>query len=108
MAKYRTPTVFNWSLAVERGLAKDWLARVVYVGSRANHVFIAEELNLSAYTPGSTLGTDTRRIFQGFSNISLASQSGLARFDALELRMEKGFLARINNPCELYLVEDHQ
>ena len=89
--QYRTPTVFNWNLTVERQLAKDWLGRVAYVGSRANHVFIGEELNPAAYTPGSTLGTDQRRIFQGFSNVSLANQSGLARFNALELSLEKAF-----------------
>ena len=89
--QYRTPTVFNWNLTVERQLAKDWLGRVAYVGSRANHVFIAEELNPAAYTSGSTLGTDSRRIFQGFSNISLADQAGLARFDSLQLSIEKAF-----------------
>jgi hypothetical protein len=54
-------------------------------------VYIAEELNPAVYTAGSTLGTDQRRIFQGFSNISLADQSGLARFNALELSIEKAF-----------------
>jgi len=33
---------------------------VAYVGSRANHIYIAEELNPAVYTPGSTLGTDAR------------------------------------------------
>jgi hypothetical protein len=54
-------------------------------------VYIAEELNPAVYTPGSTLGTDARRLFQGFSNISLASQSGNARFNALEMTLDKAF-----------------
>jgi hypothetical protein len=88
---YRTPTVYNWNLTVERQLGKDLLARVAYVGSRANHVYIAEELNPAVYTPGSTLGTDARRIFQGFSNISLANQSGNSRFNALEMTLDKTY-----------------
>ena len=89
--QYRTPVVYNWNLTVERQVVKDLLARVAYVSSRANHVFIAEELNPAVYTPGSTLGTDARRIFQGFTNISLASQSGLSRFNGLEMSLEKAF-----------------
>ncbi|MCU1261029.1 MAG: TonB-dependent receptor plug [Bryobacterales bacterium] len=88
---FRTPTVYNWNLTVERQLGADWLARVAYVGSRANHIYVAEELNPAVYTPGSTLGTDARRLFQGFTNISLANQSGNSRFNALELTLDKAF-----------------
>ena len=88
---YRTPAIYNWNLTVERQLSNDWLARVAYVGSRANHVYIAEELNPAVYAAGSSLGTDARRVFQGFSNISLANQSGLARFNALEMTLDKAF-----------------
>jgi hypothetical protein len=77
-------------VTIERQL-KDWLARMAYVGSRANHIYIAEELNPAVYIPGSKLGTDARRLFQGFSNISLANQSGNSRFDALELTLDKTF-----------------
>ena len=88
---YRTPRVYNWNFTVEHQVAKDWLARVAYVGSRANHVFIAEELNPAVYTPGSTLSTDNRRPFKGFTNVSIADQAGLARFNGLEASLEKAF-----------------
>jgi hypothetical protein len=76
---------------VERQLWQNWLARVAYVGSHGSHIYIAEELNPAIYTPGSTLGTDARRVYQGFSTISLANQSGNAHFNALELTVDKTF-----------------
>lgn len=88
---YRTPVVYNWNLTVERQLWQNWLARVAYVGSHGSHIYIAEELNPAIYTPGSTLGTDARRVYQGFSTISLANQSGNAHFNALELTVDKTF-----------------
>src|SRR5665213_3357359 len=88
---YRTPTVYNWNVTIERQLNKDWIARVAYVGSRANHIYVAEELNPAIYTAGSSLGTDARRIYQGFSNISFANQSGNSRYNALELTLDKAF-----------------
>jgi hypothetical protein len=88
---YQTPVVYNWNINVERQVAKDWLARVAYVGSHSSHLFISEEENPAVYTPGSTLSTDNRRIFQGFTNISNAIQSGNSEFNSLQLSLEKAF-----------------
>jgi Carboxypeptidase regulatory-like domain/TonB-dependent Receptor Plug Domain len=89
--KYNTPVTYNWNLTVERQLGKDWLLRAAYVGSRSNHLFRNVELNPAVYTPGSTLGTDQRRVFTGYQSISLASQSGVSRFHSLQATLEKRF-----------------
>ncbi len=97
---YNTPSIYNWNLALERQLAKDWLARIAYVGSRSNHLERSEELNPSVYIPGSKLSTDQRRVFQGYQFISLASQSGVSRYNSMQLTVERrfarGFTARAN------------
>lgn len=97
---YNTPSIYNWNLAVERQLPKDWLARVAYVGSRSNHLERSEELNPAVYSAGSKLSTDQRRVFQGYQYISLASQSGVSRYHSMQVTVEKrfsrGFTARAN------------
>ena len=97
---YNTPSIYNWNLALEHQLGHDWLARVAYVGSRSNHLERSEELNPSVYIPGSKLSTDQRRVFQGYQYISLASQSGVSRYNSLQTTLEKrfakGFTARAN------------
>jgi hypothetical protein len=89
--QYKTPSVYNWNLAIERQVAPDWLARVAYVGSRANHLERSAELNAAVYIPGSKLTTDQRRVYQGYQYISLASQSGVSRFQSLQLSLERRF-----------------
>lgn len=91
LGNYRTPRVYNWNLTFERQLGKDLLARAAYVGSHGSHIYIAQELNPAVYSPGSPLNTDARRIYQGFTNISLANQSGNSHFNALELSLDKAF-----------------
>jgi hypothetical protein len=97
---YNVPSMFNWNLAVEHQLTKDWLTRIAYVGSRSNHLERSIELNPSVYIPGSKLAADQRRVFQGYQYISLASQSGTSRFNALQLSLERrftrGLTARVN------------
>jgi hypothetical protein len=97
---YKTPSIYNWNLAIERQLTKDWLARAAYVGSRSNHLERSEELNPAVYIPGSKLSIDQRRVYQGYQYISLANQSGLSRYHSMQLTLEKrfarGFTARAN------------
>jgi hypothetical protein len=88
---YDNPSIFNWNLAIERQLSKNWLGRLAYVGSRSSHLNRSIELNPSVYIPGSRLSTDQRRVFQGYQYISLGSQSGVSRYNAMQLTLEKRF-----------------
>jgi hypothetical protein len=85
----QTPTVYNWSLTLERQLWPDWLGRIAYIGSRTNHLMENEQLNPAAYIPGSTLSTDARRPFQPYTSIVQGTASGNALYNSLQLSLEK-------------------
>ena len=86
---YQVPVTYNWNLTVERQVAKDLMARVSYVGSHSSHIATSLQVNPAIFTPGSTLSTDQRRIFQSFSGITLDSQSVNEHYDSLQLGLEK-------------------
>jgi len=79
--RYKVPAIYNWNLAIEHQLASNWLVRAAYVGSHASHLPVALELNPAAYIPGSKLGTDQRRIFQGYQFITEASQQANSHYN---------------------------
>jgi hypothetical protein len=97
---YKVPVTYNWNLTVERQLAKDWMAHVSYVGSHSSHVATSLQLNPAVYTPGSTLSTDQRRIFQSFSGITVDSQAVNGDYGSLqagfEKRLSRGFTILTN------------
>ncbi len=87
--KWLIPTIYNWNFTIEHQLQKDTLVRASYVGSHSEHLFTGNQLNPAIYTPGSTLSTDQRRIFQPFSNITEAFMAANANYNSLQLSMEK-------------------
>jgi len=97
---YQVPVTYNWNLTLERQLAKDWLIRASYVGSHSGHVATSLQLNPAVFTPGSTLSTDQRRIFQSFSGITIDSQAVNGHYNSLqagfEKRMSQGFTILAN------------
>ena len=90
-SKMATPITYMWNLAIERQLGRDWLARVAYVGSRSIHQTETIELNPAVYTPGSTLSTDARRMFSGYSNIGQGSQDLNSLYNSLQLSLQRRF-----------------
>ena len=91
---------YNFNLAIERQLKSDWLVRVAYVGTRSTHLMTTEEQNPAIYTPGSTLGTDARRIYLPFGSIKLGTASGNSWYNSMQLSLEKrlshGFIIHAN------------
>jgi hypothetical protein len=89
--RYHVPTAYQWNLTVEHQLAADWLVRAGYVGSHASHIRTSTDLNPAVYIPGSTLGPDQRRLFPGYANIYIASNSINSSYNALQVTVEKRF-----------------
>jgi hypothetical protein len=87
--KLQTPTIYNWNVTIERQLGANWLVRGAYVASRSNHLMENEQLNPSAYIPGSTLSPDARRPFQPYTSIVQASAAGNAWYNSMQLSLEK-------------------
>jgi hypothetical protein len=65
-----------------------------------NHLNVNEQLNPGIYIPGSSLATDARRLYQGFSGIILASSSGNSWYHSLQTtitrRLSHGFTVIAN------------
>jgi hypothetical protein len=89
--KFVTPANYSWNLAVEQDLTRDWLARLAYVGSRANHLTVTVDDNPAVYIPGSSASTDQRRLYPGFSNIYQASNAGSAWYHSMQATLQKRF-----------------
>src|SRR5262249_34866 len=86
---FHVPVTYNWNLTVERQLGQNWLAQVAYVGSHSSHGKETVNLNPSVYIPGSSLGTDQRRLFQGYAAINMDSQSGNSSYNSLQVAVKK-------------------
>ena len=89
--KYVTPVMYDWNLAIERQLPRGWFVRAAYVASSTSHLNESEDLNPAVYTPGSSLGTDARRTFQGYSDIYLQAMDINANYNSLQLTVDKRF-----------------
>lgn len=93
---YEVPVSYNWNLTLERQVAGDWLVQAAYVGSHASHGKTTVQLNPAQYIPGSTLGTDARRLFPGYGSISMAGMSGNSSYNSLQLAAKKRLSHGVN------------
>jgi hypothetical protein len=69
---------------------------VAYVGAHASHGKETVNENPSVYIPGSSLGTDQRRIFQGYGAINMDSQSGNSSYNSLQVAVKKRLSHGVN------------
>jgi hypothetical protein len=65
------------------------MGRIAYVGSRGNHLTTAIDENPATYTPGSTLSTDQRRAYPGFSDIYQDNQAGNSWYHSAQFSLLK-------------------
>ncbi|MDP9051192.1 MAG: TonB-dependent receptor, partial [Acidobacteriota bacterium] len=96
-SRMEAPVTYNFNLTVEHQFAHDFLGRIAYVGSQSRHQTETVELNPAVYTPGSTYGTDQRRIFNGnpvgapptgstqFGSIGQATQDLSGNYNSLQI-----------------------
>lgn len=86
---FAVPVTYDWNLTGEQQLARNLLARLAYVGSHSSHIVADLELNPARYIPGSTLTTNQRRVYSGFSNISDANMGANSNYNALQATLEE-------------------
>jgi hypothetical protein len=90
---WKTPAIYAWNLTVQRQLKPDMVFSVSYVGNQASNLRQDQDLNPAQYIPGDTafdsLSTDKRRVYQGFSDIFMNSNSGNSNYNALQVSLEK-------------------
>lgn len=86
---YRVALIYNWNLAIERQVAAGWLVRTAYVGSHGSHLQEYIQYNPAVYIPGSSLGTDQRRIFQPYGLLGMFEEDIDSSYNALQVSLEK-------------------
>ena len=97
LANYKTPTVYNWSIGVQRTLPWKFVADVAYVGNKATNQLVNHELNGLPY--GSTfqsqyldptnnnqpLPNDLIRPYQGYASITQREFTGYGDFHSIQV-----------------------
>jgi len=87
-----TPLAYNWNLTLEREIFPEWLLRGAYVASASNYGRATKQLNPAVYIPGSTLGTDARRLFApDIGNVDYYTQDRRSYYHSLQLSLTKRF-----------------
>jgi hypothetical protein len=84
-----SPVEYNWNLTVEHEPASGWLLRAAYVGSHGTHIRDFVNLNPAVYIPGSTLSTDQRRLFAGYSDVTMPDYDANSHYNAMQLTLQK-------------------
>jgi carboxypeptidase family protein len=90
--RQETPLTYNWNLTLEREILPEWLARAAYVGSSSLYNRATKQFNPAQYIPGSTLGTDARRLFAPLiGSVDYYTQDRRANYHSLQLSLTKRF-----------------
>ncbi|MEB2363150.1 MAG: TonB-dependent receptor [Bryobacterales bacterium] len=93
------PYTVQWNLSVERLAAREWIASVIYTGSKSTHLLMQHERNPPRYVPGTgedgrPLSThaniDARRPYgPHFGSVQEMGTDGNSNFNALTLKIRK-------------------
>ena len=83
------PVTYNYNLTVEHQFPHQLLFTMSYVGSQSRHQTETIELNPAIYIPGSTLTTDQRRIFKGYSSIGQGTDDLISNYNSLQLDLQR-------------------
>jgi len=90
--RHNTPLTYNWNLTLEREVLPQWLARAAYVGSASNYGRVVKQGNPAVYIPGSTLGTDARRLFAPeIGNIDYFTEDRRSYYHSMQLTLNRRF-----------------
>lgn len=91
-ARQESPLTYNWNFTLEREVIPEWVVRAAYVGSSSLYGRVTKQLNPAVYIPGSTLGTDARRLFApDIGSIGYYTQDRRAHYHSLQLSATKRF-----------------
>ncbi|MGH9632560.1 MAG: TonB-dependent receptor domain-containing protein [Bryobacteraceae bacterium] len=93
---WRIPVLTTWNLILERQIGSTWVARAGYYGNKGTHLSFNgpfREVNPAIYIPGASTvaNTQSRRVYQDFSNVGLVESSNNSHYNSLQLNLEKRF-----------------
>jgi hypothetical protein len=92
----RTGYVQSWHFTIQRQLARDVVLDVGYVGNRGVKLMILGDVNQARpLNPGESSTLNSRRPYQGFSDIEISWGGGYSTYHALQTKLEKRFTGGI-------------
>ncbi len=90
--RHNTPLTYNWNLTLEREVFTQLLARAAYVGSASNYGRVVKQGNPARFIPGSTAGTDARRLFAPeIGNIDYFTEDRRSYYHSMQLTLNRRF-----------------
>jgi Carboxypeptidase regulatory-like domain/TonB-dependent Receptor Plug Domain len=107
LATFKTPTVYNWSIGVQRSLPFNLVGDIAYVGNAARNQLVSRELNGLTY--GSTfqpqyldptngnqpLASDLIRPYRGYGSITQREFTGYGDYHAIQISANRRSSARL-------------
>lgn len=91
----RTAYVQNWHISVQRELPWNWLLDVAYVGNASKKLIVLGDYNQArpngTSDPAAGTPLQNRRPFTGFSFVQISFNGGFARYNALQVKLERRF-----------------
>ena len=102
-----TPTLYSYSIGVQRDIGWGTVIDAAYVGSQSRHLLQTQNLNLVPYgarfdpknqdptRPGSPLPDNFFRPFPGYANVWFFENMGNADYNALQLQANRRFANRV-------------
>lgn len=97
---FRLPMVLSYNLTFERGIGRDWLLRLAYVGNDGHRLSGTGDqengllqLNPAIYIPGQSSedNTQQRRIYPDYGSIGEINSGVNSNYNAAQVTMEKRF-----------------
>jgi hypothetical protein len=87
---FRTAYVNQWSIGVQREIAKNLVLDVAYLGSQGHKLPVSWNINQAVLGPGTV---NSRRRYQGYGSITggFISSIGNSNYNGLQVRVERRF-----------------
>jgi len=97
---FKIPTAWNWNATFQRDIGWGTTVEVGYVGRRGIHNQRKRNIN-QLLAPGTTqanpgINVNALRPFLGLGILGLAENSGLSRYDGLQVNIERRFATGLN------------
>lgn len=79
---------YDYNLTLQQQLSSSTTMTIAYAGSHSSHMFYNDDYNPSTYIPGSKLGTNARRIYQGYSDIDIVNMGANGSYNSLQASIQ--------------------
>ena len=87
---FKVPLTYAWNLAFAQQLTNSLSVQLAYVGGHGSHIFTSPEINPAVYTStATTSNTNARRLYPGFSTISLTDMGGNSSYHSMQATLDE-------------------